>query len=445
MLRRSLGVAQLSRRGGFLALAALAGALAAATTACESKALLPLGGAAGGGGNSRPGARDASADDGKLWVIDGSVDHQSVDVTPRPVGAGCNGSASCLSGFCVDGICCTSACVGGCNTCVAPGAVGTCVARAAGARPRQAMNCPPDVPASCGSDGTCDGAGACRLYLGNTCAPGICANGVVTGAFLCNGLGVCQPGPTIICAPYGCDPVTNYCLSQCQDDSQCFGGQHCQGGSCRGDGLSGAGQCKAGSDCISGHCIDGVCCDTACSGPCVSCALPGRLGACSPIPAGAPDPRGLCLDQGAPSCGHNGTCDGAGGCSLYAAGVICAATPSCSGTTWSSPGTCSGTGACQRQTIPCLPYACDVQTNACHGTCVTADDCGPGKPCVNGICGNPPPASCSAADECASGFCAQGACCLTKCDGPCFSCALPGTIGTCLPVPAPPDAGACAP
>jgi hypothetical protein len=225
-------VAQLSRRGGLLALVALAWALAAATTACESKALRPSGGAAGAGGSSLPAARDASADDGKLPVVDGSVDHQSVDVSPRPVGAACTGSASCLSGFCVDGICCTSACAGGCNTCVAPGAVGTCVARPAGARPRQAVNCPPDAPASCGLDGTCDGIGACRLYLGNTCAPGVCANGAVIGAFVCNGLGVCQAGPTSICAPYGCDAATSLCLSQCQDDSQCSQGHRCQNGSC---------------------------------------------------------------------------------------------------------------------------------------------------------------------------------------------------------------------
>ena len=204
-------------------------------------------------------------------------------------------------------------------------------------------------------------------------------------------------------------------------------------------------RCSQAADCLSGDCAEGVCCNIACQGPCVSCTLPGRLGTCSPVSARSPDPRGVCVDQGAPSCGHDGTCDGLGGCTLYAAGVICAAASSCSGTLWSGTGTCDGTGTCRRQTIPCLPYACDPQTNACHNACATADDCAPGRPCVNGACGNPQPAACSVDAECASGFCAQGACCATTCDGPCSSCALAGTIGTCMPVPNPPDAGACAP
>lgn len=336
----------MSRRGGFLALAALAGVLAAAAMGCGSRALQPLGGTGAGGANSHPSARDASADDGTLGGADGGLDHQTVDAASATVGAVCTGSASCRSGFCVEGVCCSTACAGGCQTCVAPGAVGTCVARAPRALPRQAGDCSPDAPASCGLDGTCDGAGACRFYLGNTCVPGVCANGAVTGAYACDGQGLCRPGPTIICAPYGCDPITNLCQSQCQGDSQCSEGHHCQNGSCAGDGLGGAGQCRGGADCISGHCADGVCCNTACSGPCVSCALLGRLGACSPIPTGMPDPRALCVDQGASSCGHDGTCDGQGGCSLYPAGVSCAAI--------CGSGTCDGAGTCQRQTIPCL-------------------------------------------------------------------------------------------
>ena len=204
-------------------------------------------------------------------------------------------------------------------------------------------------------------------------------------------------------------------------------------------------RCSQAADCLAGNCAGGVCCNIVCEGPCVSCTLPGRLGTCSPISAGARDPRGVCVDQGAASCGDDGTCDGLGGCSRYAAGVTCADASSCSGTLWSGVGRCDGTGTCQRQTLPCLPYACDPQTNACHVFCTTADDCAPGEPCVNGACGNPQPGSCSTDAECPSGFCAQGACCNTKCDGPCSSCALPGTIGTCMPVANPPDAGACGP
>ena len=427
-------------------MAALAGALAAAVLACQSNALQPLGGAGPGGRGGHPNARDAGAGDAAKPVGDASLDHLTADATPAPPGTACTGSRGCRSGFCVEGVCCASACTGGCQTCSAAGAVGTCLDRAWGAVPRDDTDCPLSAPASCGLDGTCDGAGACRLYLGNTCLAGVCANGAITGAFACDGQGVCKSGaPALICAPYICDPGTNSC-AECQSDSQCSEGRQCQNGLCVvPNGGDPGGLCSRDSDCITGHCADGVCCSTACTDACVSCALPGRLGNCLPVPVGEPDSHSVCTDQGAPSCGHDGTCDGLGGCSLYLAGVTCAATSFCSGTLWSSAGRCDGAGTCQRQTIPCLPYACDPQTNTCHDFCATADDCAPGKPCVNGACGNPEPAACSSDAECASGFCAQGACCATKCDGPCFSCALPATIGTCMPVPNPPDGGACAP
>jgi hypothetical protein len=426
---------------GILKVAALAAALAAASVACESNTLRALGGAGGVAGH--PVGRDAGAGGAIKLGGDASVD-RPFDATVAPLGASCTGSTGCASGFCVEGVCCTTACTGGCQTCSAPGAVGTCLERATGSPPRQPADCPLHAPATCGLDGTCDGAGACRFYLlGVTCLSGVCANGAVTGVGVCDGQGNCRPGPTLVCAPYDCDSETARCKASCASDDDCFGGQHCHNGAC---GDPPRESCGANEECASGFCTDGVCCDTACTGLCVSCALPGRVGACSPVPVGE-DPRGVCVDEGAPSCGHDGTCDGQGACAFYPAGVTCAATPSCSGTLWSGTGTCDGAGTCQRETRPCLPYACDPQTNACHNACATADDCAPGKPCLNGTCGYLEPAACSSNAECASGFCAQGACCATKCDGPCFSCALPGTMGTCTPVPnpVPPDAGACAP
>ena len=43
-----------------------------------------------------------------------------------PLGAPCTGSAQCLSGFCVDGVCCTSSCTGTCMACNVAGSLGTC-------------------------------------------------------------------------------------------------------------------------------------------------------------------------------------------------------------------------------------------------------------------------------------------------------------------------------
>ena len=105
------------------------------------------------------------------------------------------------------------------------------------------------------------------------------------------------------------------------------------GGNC-GDAMTkkaNGAACGCPGECSSGFCADGVCCNVPCSGGCVSCGLPGRLGTCWPIDQGVPDPRAVCVDKGAPSCGTTGTCDGFGGCEKYAAETQCLA-PSCTGT-----------------------------------------------------------------------------------------------------------------
>src|SRR5688572_7690227 len=77
-------------------------------------------------------------------------------------------------------------------------------------------------------------------------------------------------------------------------------------------GLGGA--CDCAAECGSGFCADGACCNTACTGACVSCALAGGKGECGPVAAGVADPHGICKTEPASSCGMNGLCNGAGGC-----------------------------------------------------------------------------------------------------------------------------------
>ena len=98
----------------------------------------------------------------------GSAVSDEVTLTSAPsvpnklrLGDSCTlGVDTCATGFCVDGVCCDSACDGACNTCV--GAVaGKCSLAPAGTSPRNA--CPVDTMNPCGNDGTCDGAGACRV------------------------------------------------------------------------------------------------------------------------------------------------------------------------------------------------------------------------------------------------------------------------------------------
>src|SRR5690349_1740353 len=41
---------------------------------------------------------------------------------------------------------------------------------------------------------------------------------------------------------------------------------------------------------------------------------------------------------------------------------------------------------------------------------------------------------CGCGQECDSGFCADGVCCNLACQGACYSCKLPGRMGSCAPV-----------
>jgi hypothetical protein len=261
----------------------------------------------------------------------------------------------------------------------------------------------------------------------------MCDGEAVVGARSCDGLGRCRPGPTVICAPFSCDPTTGACYDTCTQSSQCAGGQQCVSSSC-GKKMKGA-TCKVGSDCASGFCADGVCCNVACSGGCVSCAQPGRLGTCWPIDEGVPDPRTVCKDQGTPSCGTTGKCDGFGGCEKYAAETQCIA-PSCTGTRRNTPGTCDGLGTCRPQGVQnCSPFNC--VDGACNKVCLSDTDCEAGHACVKGLCGpkqNGQP--CSTGTECLSTHCVDGLCCDIACTGACRSCALPSAPGKCSAIAA---------
>jgi len=221
---------------------------------------------------------------------------------------------------------------------------------------------------------------------------------------------------------------------------QSGGGIGGQGGAAAGGQLAAlieaGGACTTPVECKSGFCADGVCCHSDCSGLCQSCAIEGSVGTCANIPVGA-DPRNDCPDDGATSCGRNGFCDGTGSCAVYAAGTICRA-QSCASSTVSHAARCDGAGACAAAvTDSCGAYMCKPGGDACRADCASNADCVGGAACVNGSCGpKPPGAACTAASDCASGFCVEGVCCATACGGTCRSCAIAGSEGQCIDVPA---------
>jgi hypothetical protein len=134
----------------------------------------------------------------------------------------CITTAECGSGFCVDGVCCNSACGGTCQTCAQSGSVGTCIAADPGTDPR--MECDASAVTTCGNDGSCDGAGACRKHpAGATCLAAGCSSAAVHTASTCNGTGTCVAGTTTSCGAYQCDGAGVACQTTCTTDASCTG------------------------------------------------------------------------------------------------------------------------------------------------------------------------------------------------------------------------------
>src|SRR5204863_5022016 len=241
-----------------------------------------------------------------------------------------------------------------------------------------------------------------------------CSGSTLTLAARCDGVGNCVPGASQTCLPYVCGATS--CLTTCATSADCSGGNVCTGSSCGKLPLGAA--CATGPDCASGICAQGGCCQTTCTATCKSCALAGTAGTCATVPAGA-DPLNQCADQGPASCNTDGTCDGVGGCRLYASGAVCAAA-ACSQAVATPARTCDGAGVCKATApVPCDPYACGA-SGACLVTCASDADCVSPNVCINGACAKKVPGTaCATGAECASGLCQQGVCCNSSCTGTC--------------------------
>jgi hypothetical protein len=378
-----------------------------------------LGGEGGAGGEQ---GRDGSTD-----APGGSHDAgPDVPATDRIMGSACTASSQCASGNCVDGVCCDLACDGLCSACNLTGKVGRCSLVPDGMDPRDA--CGADPASGCGRDGFCDGNGACRKYpAGSECRAASCTGSTRTLASTCDGNGTCVAGQTQTCNPNLCGS-NGQCLDRCDGDQQCVSPNRCIMNSCGKKPLGAS--CDAAGDCDSNICQQNVCCDMACTGVCRSCALDGKRGSCSPVPAGT-DP----LDQCAPgtSCGGDGLCDGKGACRVQSAGTACAPAQCTNGV--STPErTCDGAGTCRTvQTSACAPHLCGP--TSCRTTCAGDGECVTTAYCNGMTCANKKAngAACGRAGECTSNQCVDGVCCDMACTGRCMACNLTGQPGKCLP------------
>lgn len=413
------------------------------------------GGIGGGAGSSQPvdahptdGGGDTTAAGGSggggKAGHDGGVTDASTDTGPAksPVGQKCSSGTECGSGFCAQGVCCSTACTQTCYACTnaltGSSPDGTCAVVSSGLGD-PAGTCVAGTAMSCGNTGHCDGKGACEKFGSSTiCQPASCATSGFTSASTCNGKGTCTPGTTTDCKGFTCS-ATSGCATTCSTDNDCSGGYCTSGKICAATVADGA-ACSKNSQCTHANCVAGVCCATACAGTCMTCAT----GLCKPVAAGGSS-GGACA-LGTTTCGHDGTCDGNGGCRFATSSVSCG-TAACSGGQLTPAGTCNGAGACS---IPaasgCAGGVVCASTSACKSsTCVADGDC------VSGLCSGGSCASkrangqaCGASNQCTSNNCVDGVCCNSACTGTCQSCAETTSghsPGTCANIAGTPRSG----
>ena len=148
------------------------------------------------GGQCVPGRRQCVGTTPQVCSIEGMWMNSTGNECLKAIGASCGGGSECMSGDCVDGVCCENACGGTCMSCrnSAHGAgEGRCRAVRSGSDPN------------------------------NECADGTCRTGT------CNGSGACGTTPNGQSGP-GCSGA-----SRCSGNDLILGSS-CQGGSCMGGG-----------------------------------------------------------------------------------------------------------------------------------------------------------------------------------------------------------------
>lgn len=309
----------------------------------------------------------------------------------------------------------------------------------------------------------CDGAGGCvNCLTDNDCGNGQCVNNSCVMPSCNDGLkngnesdvdcggscGVCAQKDTCNSST---DCSTGLCLQgqcrTCSEDNDCATDTFCTFGHCVADRVQGD-TCTADSQCASGSCADGTCCESACNGTCQACssAKTGVTdGICAPVLTNT-DPDAECTDEGASSCGVNGTgCNGNAvnpGCNLYPYGTTVLNTNCASPYHSELKAYCDGNGqVLGGEVVHCGTNTCNKNTGLCNTGCTQDAECEPGNFCKNAACVPPMQkgGSCSADNECAGGSCVDGVCCDSTCDQGCFSCSAKltgGNDGECLPTSA---------
>jgi hypothetical protein len=186
------------------------------------------------------GACEACALEGSVGVCatvrgDADPDSCSGDATcsqsgacTKKLGVTCSTSAGCDSGFCVDGVCCDSACDGQCEACNSAGTAGRCApARGEPIAPR--AGCGEASSTAVCAKPVCDGTErkACVGFptAATACGAAECVSNAVSFVGACNGQGVCNAAPSQSCGRYVCANAA--CRTSCGDNADCVAPARC--------------------------------------------------------------------------------------------------------------------------------------------------------------------------------------------------------------------------
>jgi hypothetical protein len=341
-------------------------------------------------------------------------------------GQACGGGNECVSGSCVDGVCCNTACGALCQACSAAkkggGLDGVC--GTTGANQTDTTG-----PQLCSGTNSCDGTvGGCKKNVGQACAGNSqcvnnqCVDGVCCGSASCGACQSCNLATPGTCTNVASGGTDNNPVATCTGSNVCDGTGVCK--KTNGNGQT----CTLDVQCILGNCVDGYCCNSACAGTCSACNVAASLGVCTSVPAGQPD------NNPVNACAGGSLCDGAGACKKPN-GQACTMAIQC------TSGNCLDNVCCGSATCP-LCQSCALNGN---GTCsniannqpdnVPVNACSTTAACDgNGSCKKLNGQTCAAPAECASNQCVDLVCCGSSSCPTCQSCALNGN-GTCSNIP----------
>ncbi|HVR64276.1 MAG TPA: hypothetical protein VMU50_20390 [Polyangia bacterium] len=189
----------------------------------------------------------------------------------KAVGATCASGGECAGGACVEGVCCNNTCPGKCSSCLMTNTGkpdGTCAPVKAGLN--HGNDCLASDATTCGLDGKCDGAGACRMYGAEAiCAPEACSDGPSASTYsparTCDGHGACGAGTTTNCGGvYRC--AGTKCRVNCSVAQDCVSAAYCSATTCITKKQEGE-LCSANVECTLGACSGRCCSGCTCTQP----------------------------------------------------------------------------------------------------------------------------------------------------------------------------------